>query len=187
MAKSPIGTGSLFPKSSHDLFMATTRTRYSSMVERLKRKKLPPLSFTLEEFRADILSVMGGKEDGAIVCRYCKMAFTLDGIAIDHAKPLSRGGSTGLDNIDYTCRADNYRKGSMTMQEYGMLLSFLETQHPLMRQDVLSRLEKAVQLASGAFANQGVINDLKKAGVWGQAQSARRAKKKAKESGLGKF
>jgi len=56
-----------------------------------------------------------------------------------------------------------------------------------MRQDVLSRLEKAVQLASGAFANQGVINDLKKTGVWSQAQAARRAKKKEKESGLGQF
>jgi len=186
MAK-PIGTGVLFPKSAHDEFMTVTRTRYSGMTERMKKKRLPPPPFTLDEFRQDMLSVMGGKEDGAIVCRYCKTAFTLEGISVDHAKPLSRGGSTGLDNIDYPCRADNYRKGSMTMQEYGTLLAFLETQHPLMRQDVLSRLEKAVQLASGAFANQGVINDLKKAGVWGQAQAARRAKKKAKESGLGKF
>jgi len=186
MAK-PVGTGVLFPKNAHDEFMTVTRTRYSSMVERLKRKKLPPLPFTLDEFRADILSVMGGKQDGAVVCRYCKMAFALDGIAVDHAKPLSRGGSAGLENIDYPCRADNYRKGAMTMQEYGSLLAFLETQHPLVRQDVLSRLEKAVQLASGAFANQGVINDLKKTGVWSQAQAARRAKKKAKESGLGPF
>ena len=185
--KKPVGTGSLFPKSAHDEFMGVTRTRYSSMADRMKRKRLPPLPFTLDEFREDILSVMGGKEDGAVVCRYCKMAFALDGIAVDHAKPLSRGGSAGLENIDYPCRADNYRKGSMTMQEYGFLLAFLETQHPLMRQDVLSRLEKAVQLASGAFANQGVINDLKKTGVWSQAQAARRAKKKEKESGLGQF
>jgi hypothetical protein len=186
MAK-PVGTGVLFPKNAHDEFMTVTRTRYSSMVERLKRKKLPPLPFTLDEFRADILSVMGGKQDGAVVCRYCKMAFALDGIAVDHAKPLSRGGSAGLENIDYPCRADNYRKGAMTMQEYGSLLAFLETQHPLMRQDVLSRLEKAVQLASGAFANQGTIADLKKTGQWQAVQAARRAKKKAKESGLGAF
>ena len=75
----------------------------------------------------------------------------------------------------------------MTMQEYGSLLAFLETQHPLMRQDVLSRLEKAVQLASGAFANQGVIGELKKTGQWQAVQAARREKKKAKQSGLGKF
>ena len=182
-----VGSGTLFARDAHDLFMATTRTRYSSMADRLKRKKLPPIAFTLDEFRADILSVMGGKEDGAVVCRYCHAAFALDGIAVDHAKPLSRGGSAGLENIDYPCRADNYRKGAMTMQEYGSLLAFLDTQHPLMRQDVLSRLEKAVQLASGAFANQGIINDLRKSGVWGQTQKARRERKKAKESGLGKF
>jgi hypothetical protein len=186
MAK-PVGVGVLFPKSAHDEFMTVTVTRYSGMVERLKKKKLPPLPFTLDEFRADILSVMGGKEDGALVCRYCHIPCALDGIAVDHAKPLSRGGSSGLENIDYPCRADNYRKGAMTMQEYGSLLAFLETQHPLMRQDVLSRLEKAVQLASGAFANQGIINDLRKSGVWGQTQKARRERKKAKESGLGAF
>jgi hypothetical protein len=186
MAK-PIGTGVLFPKSAHDEFMTVTRTRYSGMSERMKKKRLPPLPFTLDEFRADMLSVMGGKEDGPIVCRYCKRAFTINEIAVDHANPLSRGGETGLSNIDYPCRADNYRKGSMTIKEYSSLLSFLDTQHPLMRQDVLSRLEKAVQLASGAFANHGVINDLKKAGVWGQAQKERRDRKKAKESGLGRF
>ena len=186
MAK-PVGTGVLFPKNAHDEFMSVTRTRYSSMADRLKRKKLPPIAFTLDEFRADILSVMGGNEGGGLECRYCKQIFTIDGIAVDHAKPLSRGGSAGLDNIDYPCRADNYRKGAMTMQEYGSLLAFLEIQHPLMRQDVLSRLEKAVQLASGAFANQGIINDLRKSGVWGQTQKARRDKKKAKSSGLGAF
>ena len=185
--KEAVGTGSLFPRDSHKTFFDVTRARYSSMTERMKRKKLPPISFTLDEFRADMLSVMGGKEDGAIQCRYCHTHFNIDGIAVDHAKPLSRGGSADLSNIDYPCRADNYRKGSMTMQEYGSLLAFLETQHPLMRQDVLSRLEKAVQLASGAFANQGVINDLKKTGVWSQAQAARRAKKNEKESGLGQF
>ena len=157
------------------------------MADRLKRKKLPPIAFTLDEFRADILSVMGGKEDGAVVCRYCHAAFALDGIAVDHAKPLSRGGSAGLENIDYPCRADNYRKGAMTMQEYGSLLAFLDTQHPLMRQDVLSRLEKAVQLASGAFANQGVIGELKKTGQWQAVQAARREKKKRKRVVWGNF
>jgi hypothetical protein len=150
------------------------------MVERLKKKKLPPLPFTLEEFRQDMLSVMGGKEDGPIICRYCHQFFTIDGVAVDHAKPLSRGGDADLSNLDYPCRADNYRKGSMTMQEYGSLLSFLDTQHPLMRQDVLSRLEKAIQLASGSFANQGIIQELKRSGIWQETQKSRRMKKKIK-------
>jgi len=178
---------SLFPESAHKEFYDVTRARYSGMVERLKKKKLPPLNFTLEEFRADILNVMGGKEDGAIQCRYCRNYFTIGEIAVDHARPLSRNGSTGLDNMDYPCRPCNHKKGSLTHIEFQKLLEFLDKELPLGRQDVLSRLEKAVKLAAGAFANQGVINELKKTGVWDQTQKARRDAKKAKEHGLGKF
>ena len=168
------------------MFFEVTSARYSGMRERLKKKKLPQLSFTLDQFRADILGVMGGKENGAIICRYCNMAFTIDQIAVDHARPLSRGGSTALDNLDYPCRPCNARKGSMDPKEFIALLAFLET-IPLARIDVLSRLEKAVKLAAGTFATQGVINTLKKSGAWQDAQKQRRDAKKAKESGLGAF
>jgi 5-methylcytosine-specific restriction endonuclease McrA len=185
MAK-PVGIGSLFPKSSHDEFMGVTRSRYSGMVERLKRKKLPEIPFTLEEFRQDILGVMGGKEDAPIQCGYCKKYCTLSEVAVDHATPLSRGGSAGLCNLDYPCHACNNRKGSMSVEEFTKLLAFLET-IPLARTDVLKRLEQSVALAAGARSNAGTIGDLKKSGVWSQAQAARRAKKKAKQSGLGPF
>ena len=72
---------------------------------------------------ADILSVMGGNEGGGLECRYCKANLSHpDGIVVDHAKPLSREDRQDSDNIDYPCRADNYRKGAMTMQEYGFSL-----------------------------------------------------------------
>lgn len=182
----PIGTGALFGRDSHKEFYEITRSRYSGMVDRLKRKSLPPLSFTLEEFRADVLGVMGGAEDGVIKCRYCLNYFTIAEIAVDHAKPLSRGGSTGLDNIDYPCRPCNSRKGSCTVDEFKALLKFLDT-IPLARTDILKRLEQSVALAAGARSNAGVIADLRKSGVWGHAQKVRRDAKKAKQSGLGKF
>jgi hypothetical protein len=161
--------------------MEITGARYYSMRERMKRKGLPPLPFTLDEFRDDILSVMGGREDGAVECRYCKGRFSLDGIAVDHANPLSRGGSTGLNNIDYPCKPCNDKKGSLTLDEFTKLLVFLEKELPLARQDILSRLEKSVKLAAGAFANHGIINDLRKSGIWGKAQKERSAKKRAKQ------
>jgi hypothetical protein len=150
----------------------------------MKRKKLPPLPFTLEQFRQDVLSVMGGKVDGAVQCRYCHTHFALDGVAVDHAIPLSRRGSSDLTNLDYPCKPCNDKKGSLTHIEFTKLLEFLEKEIPLGRQDVLSRLEKAVKLASGAFANQGTISHLKKTGQWQAVQAARRAKKNSK---LGKF
>jgi hypothetical protein len=70
--------------------------------------------------------------------------------------------------------------------EFKKLLAFLET-IPLARIGVLKRLEQSVSLAAGARSNAGIIGDLRKSGVWGQAQKARLAKKKARESGLGKF
>lgn len=128
--KASIQAGILFPKAARTSFLDLTRSRYESMRARMAKKKLPELPFDLEEFRADVVKVMGGTEDGAIQCRYCNRFFTLQDAAVDHAIPLSRGGSAGLDNIDYPCKQDNDRKGSMTMQEYTDLLKFLDGVHP---------------------------------------------------------
>jgi hypothetical protein len=173
--KQSIKAGALFPQAARTDFMTVTRTRYQSMVDRAKRKELPPIPFSLEEFRAEMLSVMGGKEDGPIYCRYCKRYFATHEVAVDHATPLSRGGSQGLANIDYPCAQDNNRKGSLTLLEYNALLAFLDTQHPLMRQDVLSRLEKANRLAAGARRNQALIAEFKKTGQWGKKKQKQQA------------
>jgi len=169
----------------HSNFMAISGQRYDSMSTRLKKKGFPSTPFTKEEFRADMLNVLGG-ENGSAQCRYCHGFFTIEGIAVDHAKPLSRGGSPDLSNLDYPCRPCNNRKGEMDPVEFKKLLAFLET-IPLARIGVLKRLEQSVSLAAGARSNAGIIGDLRKSGVWGQAQKARLAKKKAKESGLGAF
>jgi hypothetical protein len=160
-----IKAGALFPKIAHSSFIELTGSRYRSLADRMKRKGLPPPPFTLEELRADLLRVMGGDEDGPIICRYCHRAFTLQEIALDHGIPLSRGGPLDLSNIDYPCQQDNNRKGSLTVAEYQELLDFLNTQHPLARQDVLSRLEKANALAAGARRAQILIAKAKREGA----------------------
>jgi len=148
--KSSIKAGTLFPKEAHKSWMEITGSRYRSMCERLKKKGLPAPTFNLYEFRQDILSVQGGNDDGPIQCRYCNRWFTLAECDVDHGTPLGRGGSSGLDNLDYPCAQDNDRKGGLTVAEYTALLAYLNTVHPLARQDVLSRLEKANALAAGA-------------------------------------
>jgi 5-methylcytosine-specific restriction endonuclease McrA len=157
-----VGAGVLFAQASRTTFNDLTRSRYQGMVDRLKKKKLPALTFSLEEFRTDIRNVMGGVEDGAIMCRFCRRWFTLSEIAVDHSMPLSRGGSPNLTNIDYPCKPCNSRKGSLTTQEYAELVLFLEGKHPLMMKDVLSRLEKANALAAGARRAQMLQAQLKK-------------------------
>jgi 5-methylcytosine-specific restriction endonuclease McrA len=147
--KASIKGGALFKAEMRVDFLTVTASRYGSMRDRLKRKKLPPPPFTLEQFRADVLGVMGGKKDGAIQCRYCLGWFTIGQIAVDHATPLSRGGSLELSNLDYPCSACNDRKGSLLLEEYKTLLRTLDNFHPSARQDVLGRLEKANKLAAG--------------------------------------
>lgn len=157
------------------------------MCDRLERKKLPPLNFSKVQFRSHLLSALGGKEDGFIQCRYCRGFFTVADVAVDHEMPLIRNGSSGLENIGYPCSACNQMKESMTPGEFLELLDFLEKRIPLARKSVLSRLQKAVALAAGARADMAIKGDLKKSGAWGQAQADRRARKKAKESGLSSF
>jgi hypothetical protein len=74
----------------------------------------------------------------------------------------------------------------MDPQDFIKLLAFLET-IPMSRIDVLKRLEQSVSLAAGARSNMATIGKLKESGEWQKVQAAQRAKKKAKESGLGAF
>jgi 5-methylcytosine-specific restriction endonuclease McrA len=176
MTKS-VGVGALFPKDAHSRFFELTSSRYEGMRKRLDKKKIA-LPFTLSEFRADVLSALNGKEDGAVQCRYCKGCFPLEDAAVDHATPLSRGGGAELGNLDYPCKPCNDQKGSMKPAEFLALLKFLETAIPLARQDVLSRLSKAIALAAAMRNNAGVVGELKKTGEWQKVSAARRAKKK---------
>ena len=166
-----VRAGALFPRSAHETFMELTRRQYGNMVGRMKKLKLPPPPFTLAEYRADILGVMGGKEDGAIHCRYCKRIFTIAEIAVDHAKPLSRGGDSGLSNLDYPCKADNDGKGGLEVDEYLDLLAYLDKIHPLARKDILSRLKKANALAASARRAQALAAELSKKNGVKQAKS----------------
>jgi hypothetical protein len=181
MKSKPVGVGGLFGRNIRSQFLDVTRQRYETMKGRLERKGYDKVPFTLDEFRADIRGVMGGNEDGAVICRYCHRPMSIEGTTADHAIPLSRGGGPELSNIDYPCIEDNQRKGSLTPDEYNALLELLDKMNPWARQDVLSRLQKAVQLAASVRFNSGVVTDLKKSGAWAAAQAKRKAAKEAKK------
>ena len=180
-------SGVLFPGSAKSLFMKITGQRYGSMRDRMERKKLPPLPFTLAEFRAHFANALGGiggvlpADGGSAKCRYCSAWFTVENLAVDHAIPLARGGSQGLDNLEFPCSRCNSRKGGLTPDEYLALLAFLDRNIPFGRLDVLERLERAVQSMAGSRFNAGIISELRKSGAWHAAQKSRLAVRKAKE------
>lgn len=156
--------GMLFPNQRKTDFLGMTRQQYDNMKKRIAKKKLPPLNFTLDDYRAHVLRAFGGAEDGAIQCRYCRAWFSLSETAVDHAMPLGRGGSSGLDNLEFPCRADNDGKGQLTPEEYDKLLNFLLFEIPLGRSDVLSRLRRANALAAGAVRSRMFMNAAKEQG-----------------------
>lgn len=172
MAKSKGG-----PVNSKSEFIRISGQRYDAMVVRLAKKSLPLLTFGKAEYRDHILAQMCNSYDGVLKCRYCNFYFTFQQVAIDHAIPLSRSGSTDVENLEFPCKGCNDIKGSMTPTEFLEFLRFLETKLPYARQDILNRLRISVQLAAGARGNAGVIGDLKKTGHWKAAQIARRKNK----------
>lgn len=157
-----VKAGALFPQAARSSFVEITRRQYGNMTERMKRKKLPPPPFSLEEYRVDVLTVMDGNEDGLITCRYCKGIFTLAEIAVDHALPLSRKGDSAISNLDYPCAADNNGKGDLTPPEYLGLLNYLQDVDPAARTSILSRLKKANALAAGARRLQALVAENKR-------------------------
>lgn len=145
----PVGTGALFGKDAKSEFLRLTGSRYDGMKVRNEKKKLPPLSFGKEAFRTLVLHrFLNGNYDGAIQCPYCRKVCTLQEVAADHEIPLSRGGSSDLENIGFPCSNCNAQKGSMTPAEFHTLLACLERM-PFARIDVLKRLQQSVKLAAG--------------------------------------
>jgi hypothetical protein len=160
------------------------------MMERLVKKKLivkekPP--FTCDQYREQLLAAMNGKEDGFVQCRYCRGFAGIKDISSDHAKPLDRGGSFGLDNLEFICKRCNAVKGKLNPEELVLLMEFLEKTIPLARMDILNRLEMSVQLVTGARSQAPIIKVLKERGDWKKVQDQRKADKRAKEAGLGAF
>jgi 5-methylcytosine-specific restriction endonuclease McrA len=56
-------------------------------------------------------------------CQYCGRVFPQKRLNLDHVIPLSRGGSSGWDNVVCACVECNCRKGNRTPDEAGMSLS----------------------------------------------------------------
>jgi|SRR5579859_813698 len=55
-------------------------------------------------------------------CKYCFKKLTSSQITIDHIIPKSQGGITSFDNCVVSCLDCNYRKGSKTLEQSGLIL-----------------------------------------------------------------
>lgn len=71
-------------------------------------RKMAGRGVSTQELR-DLLEAYGG------ICAYCRVA---DADTIDHVMPLARGGHHEIENILPACRACNFEKHTMTLDEW---------------------------------------------------------------------
>lgn len=58
-------------------------------------------------------------------CRYCKEIMHWRKIALDHKRPVDRGGSNAISNVQPICRRCNRAKHTLSHKKYKRLLKFL--------------------------------------------------------------
>ena len=137
-------------------FNTITRSRYDAMQRRLAERRNKhgrvtqvgrELPFSLEDFRAWVLTQIGGSEYGVGRCEYCVRPIDLERLVSDHATPISAGGDLGLSNLVGCCERCNAAKGPMWAHEYRALLKFLLTISPESAENIIVRLAKSEKLA----------------------------------------
>jgi 5-methylcytosine-specific restriction endonuclease McrA len=91
-------------------------------------------SITTDEIAKLILDAYGKP------CRFCGRILTIQNLVFDHVYPISKGGSSNVDNLAVICRSCNGRKGSLIQEEFEELLRWLATMPSDFANNILIRL-----------------------------------------------
>jgi 5-methylcytosine-specific restriction endonuclease McrA len=89
-------------KQKHSRLLSKTSNIYRAMKRRADEVDLN-VPFTLEDLRVFVTS--------RTRCFYCFEAVTVNSFAVDHLKPIARGGLFDLENCAVVCKSCNWQKG----------------------------------------------------------------------------
>jgi len=109
----------------------------TSMVSRSKKYNVE-CNITIEELRMLVFENYGKK------CKYCEKILKTDTMVFDHIVPISKGGTSNIDNIQLICRTSNGMKGSLNENSFKLLLDWLETVPKELQDDIRIRLSKGI-------------------------------------------
>lgn len=93
---------------------------------------------SLDDLRELVFESYGQK------CKYCDKILTVKTMVVDHIIPLSKGGESSISNLQIICKTSNSMKGSLTEQNYKLLLEWLETVPDELKRDVSIRLARGI-------------------------------------------
>ncbi len=103
------------------------------MVSRSKKYGVE-CTITVEELRQLALDAYGTP------CRYSKRILTIDNMVFDHIVPISKGGASTKDNIQVISKFSNTMKGSLSEENFFIVLAWLDTLDEELRKDISIRL-----------------------------------------------
>jgi 5-methylcytosine-specific restriction endonuclease McrA len=93
---------------------------------------------TVEELRELVYESYGKK------CKYCDKILTIKTFVVDHIIPISKNGSSNIDNLQIICKTSNSMKGSLPETQFHMLLDWLETVPEELKKDISIRLARGI-------------------------------------------
>ena len=112
-----------FAKRRDDLW-TSQRNRAAGKKNKLGHwTRLPyTLPFDKKQFTAWLVDLFG---DGTrpLRCRYCNQTIDVYNCQLDHAVPIKRSGSPGLENMDAICEPCNKTKQIMTPEEFEFFIA----------------------------------------------------------------
>lgn len=77
-------------------------------------------------------------------CKYCGRKLDINNLVIDHIIPISKGGSSNIDNLQIICKTSNSMKGSLDEHNFEMLLEWLNAAPEELKKDVSIRLSRGI-------------------------------------------
>ena len=116
--------------------MKKSCTLKSSLKRRSKEYEVL-YNIELKQIRTMLLDCYGN------ICKYCTKMLTVANIACDHITPLSLGGDSSVDNLQFVCNRCNTRKGPLTDENYSKLLEFLSDNDEDLKAYVLRKLSQS--------------------------------------------
>lgn len=113
-------------------------TQWKNSLMTRSKKHGVECTVTIDQLR-ELLFEEYGKQ-----CRYCDKRLDMNTLVLDHIVPISKGGTSNIDNLQIICRTSNGMKGSLDEINFYILLNWLDTIPDELKRDISTRLARGV-------------------------------------------